>query len=76
MTTIHAQVIGDLALVPRGELEQLLELARRSEEVTLQLQDDDLPTTEIMGLADRGGAFNFWAEEGEDIYTAQDGEPL
>jgi hypothetical protein len=27
-------------------------------------------------LADQGGSFDFWREEGENIYSAQDGEPL
>ena len=84
MTTIHAQLIGNQALLPHHELERLLELARRSEEIDLQIQvenlaiieDDDVPTLSIMRLAERGGAFDFWHEEGEDIYSAEDGEPV
>jgi tetratricopeptide (TPR) repeat protein len=76
MTTIHAQLIGGQAVLPRGELDRLLELARRSETVDLQLLEDDLPTLGVMRLAEQGGAFDFWREEGEDIYTIQDGEPL
>jgi len=30
----------------------------------------------MMRLAKEGGAFLFWKEEVEDIYSAQDGEPL
>ena len=76
MTTIHAQLIGDKALLPRNELERLLELARRSEAVDLQLQQDDLPTLGMMRLAEQGGAFEFWLDKGEDIYSMNDGEPL
>lgn len=78
MTTIHAQRIGDNVLLPLGELQGLVDLARRSEEVELQVRgvDDDLPTVAIMRLAEESGAFDFWAEEGEDIYSAEDGEPL
>jgi hypothetical protein len=75
MTTIHAHLLGDQAVVPRQELERLIELARQSEPVELRLEDD-LPTGAVMRLAEAGGAFDFWREEGEDIYTAQDGEPL
>jgi hypothetical protein len=57
-------------------LEQLLELARRSEPVSLQLTEDDLPTKEVMRLAESGGAFGFWDEAGEDVYTVADGEPV
>src|SRR5438477_347020 len=74
MTTIHAQLIGDQALLPRRELEQLLELACRSEEVRLQLSEEDVSTLTMMQLAEQGGAFDFWREDGEDIYYAQDGD--
>ena len=76
MATIHAQLIGDQALLPRSELERLVELARQSEAIDLELQEDDVPTRAIMRLAEQGGAFDFWKEEGENIYSAQDGEPV
>ncbi len=76
MTIIHAQLIGDQALLPRSELERLLELARRSEVVNVELSEEDVPTVALMRLAEQGGAFDFWHEAGEDIYSAQDGEPI
>ena len=76
MTTIHAQIIGAKALLPRDDLERLLELARRSEASDLQVQEDDLPSLGMMRLAEQGGAFDFWREKGEDIYTLEDGEPV
>ena len=76
MTTIHVQCIGDKALLPQSELEQLIELARRSEAITVQRQEDDVPTLDIMRLIEQGGAFDFWKEDGEDIYSAEDGEPV
>jgi hypothetical protein len=76
MTTIRAQLIGDKVILPRSELERLLQLARQSEQVDFQILEDDLPTTGIMRLAEQGGAFDFWLEEGEDIYSVEDGEPV
>jgi hypothetical protein len=76
MTTIHAQLIGDQVILPRSELEQLVELARRSEPVGLELHEGDLSTAALMRLAEQGGAFDFWREEGENLYSAQDGEPV
>ena len=76
MTTIHVQCIGDKALLPQSELEQLIELAQRSEVITVQRQEDDVPTLGIMRLIEQGGAFDFWKEDGEDIYSAEDGEPV
>ena len=35
-----------------------------------------LPTVGIAWLADHGGAFDFWRDEGEAIYSPEDGEPL
>jgi hypothetical protein len=76
MTIIHAQLFDEGAVLPRDEFERLVELARKSEEVEVHLQEDDAPTQSIMRLAEQGGAFDFWRDEGEDIYSAEDGEPL
>jgi hypothetical protein len=76
MQTIHAQLVGDHALLPRTELERLVELACRAEQIALELREEGVPTLAVMRLAERGGAFAFWHEEGEAIYSAQDGEPL
>ena len=76
MTTIHVQCIGDKALLPQSEFEQLVELAQHYEEITVQMQEDDVPTLGIMRLAEQSGAFDFWQEEGEDIYSIEDGEPV
>jgi hypothetical protein len=76
MTTIHVQCIGDKALLPQSEFERLVDLAQRYEEITVQMQEDDVPTLGIMRLAEQSGAFDFWQEEGEDIYSIEDGEPV
>ena len=76
MTIIHAQLFDDGALLPRSEFERLVELARKSEEVEVQMQEDDVPTQSIMQLAEQGGAFDFWRDEGENIYSAEDGESI
>jgi hypothetical protein len=68
MTTLHAQLIGDKAVLPRAEFERLVELARRSDEITLQMETDEAPTLGIMRLAEQGGAFDWLAEE-EGRYT-------
>jgi hypothetical protein len=76
MTIIQAQLVGDRAILPRSQLEHLLELARRSEPVDIQLSEDDMPTANIMRLAEAGRAFEFWHDAGEDIYSANDGESV
>lgn len=76
MTTIHVQRIGDKALLPQGDFDRLVELARRCEEIALQIHEDDVPTLDIMHLVEQGSAFDFWLEEGEAIYAAEDGEPV
>jgi hypothetical protein len=76
MTTIRVQLIGDNAVLPHDELEKLVEFARRSEQIELQLREDDGSTLSLMQLAEQSGAFDFWQEEGEDIYSLEDGEPI
>jgi len=76
MTTVHAEMIGDKVLIPREELECLVDLAKRTESVQLQMQTSDISTRDLMHLSEKGGSFDFWAGEGEDIYNPSDGEPL
>jgi hypothetical protein len=71
MTILHAQLIGDKTILPRAELERLVELARRSEEIELRLETDEAPTVGIMRLAEEGKAFDWLAEE-EDVYSVED----
>jgi hypothetical protein len=71
MTTVHAQFVGDKAVIPRTEFDRLVELARASEGIELQLYEDDVPTLGIMRLAEHGGAFGWLADE-EDLYTVHD----
>ncbi len=71
MTTVHAQLVGDKAILSRTEFEQLVALARKSDEVELQMEREDLPTLGIMRLAEQGGAFDWLADEA-DLYTVND----
>lgn len=71
MTIVHAQLVGDQAILPRSEFERLMELARRSEPVDLRLTEDDLPAAGIMQLAEQGGAFD-WLASDEDLYSVDD----
>jgi hypothetical protein len=76
MTIIHAQWIGEQAVLPKQDFERLLELARRSESVDVQVTDDDLSAQAMMRLAESSGAFEFWNAAAEEIYSVQDGEPI
>jgi len=77
MTTIQAQIIGGNALLPRGDFDRLIELARRTESIDLQVHaGDELSTSDMMRLAEQSQAFQFWHEPGEEIYSSQDGEPV
>lgn len=76
MTTIHVQHVGDKAVLSQREFERLIDIARQCEEIVLQLHEDDVPTPGIMRLVEQAGAFDFWREAGEDIYSAEDGEPV
>lgn len=76
MATIHIQCIGDKALLSQRDLARLVALAQQAEAITVLRQEDDGPTLGIMRLMEQGGAFDFWKEAGEDIYSAADGEPV
>ena len=71
MTLLHAQLVGDKTVLLRAVLERLVELARRSEEIELRLETDEVPTVGILRLADEGRAFDWLAEE-EDLYSIED----
>ena len=75
MATIHIQCIGEKVLVPQSELELLVKLAQRYEDITVQRQEDDVTTEDLMRLSEESGAFDFWNEEGEDIYSSGKNKP-
>jgi alpha-D-ribose 1-methylphosphonate 5-triphosphate diphosphatase PhnM len=74
--TIHVLRVGDKTLLPQSEFEELVALARQREGIAVESHDDDTPTLAMMRLADQSGAFDFWLEDGEDIYSIDDGEPV
>ena len=71
MTILHAHLVGDTAIMPRAEFEQLVELARRSAEVAVHLEEDDTPAAGIRQVAEQGGASSWLAEE-PNIYSVDD----
>jgi hypothetical protein len=76
MTVIHALLAGDKAIVTRESFERLLAIARQSEEIAVMVQEDEVSTTEMMQWAETGGAFDFWNDTGEEIYSVADGEAV
>jgi hypothetical protein len=74
--TVHAKIVGNKAVLPREEFEWLVKLARQTEDIQLLTLEDDVPTAALMLLADECGSFEFWKEQGEEVYSMQDGEPV
>ncbi len=75
MAKIEAIIIGEQVLLPREDLERLVAIARRSEEIDLRYYQTDISTKDVMLMAEQGKSFEFWRDEGENIYTPQDGKP-
>ena len=71
MTTIHAELVGDKAVLPRLELEKLLEIARRNEPIEYISQQEEIPVSGLVELAEQSGAFEFLNVE-EDLYSVDD----
>lgn len=76
MTTVYAEIVGDKLLVSRIGLEQLVELAKRTEPVKLQIISSDVSTRDLMRLSENGGSFDFWADPKVVNYSANDGKSL
>ena len=76
MTTIHVQRVGDQAVLSQSDFDQLVVLARQREPIAVEVREEDVPTLAVMRLAEQGGAFDFWLEDAENVYSADDGEPL
>jgi hypothetical protein len=75
MAAITVRHLGASAVLSRGDLERIVALARQVEKVEVHI-DQDISTLDMMRLAEQGGAFDFWNEPGEQIYSADDGEPV
>jgi len=46
------------------------------EQVEIIIIKDEIDSEEILKIAQAGKSFDFLSEPGEDIYTAEDGEPV
>lgn len=75
MATIHIQSIGDKAVISQHELAELVQLAQQSKDIRIK-QDPINSASWSIYLAEHSGAFDFWKDPGEDIYSAEDGEPI
>ncbi len=76
MTKIQGQVYGDQVMLPRMHLDRLVELARNSDAIDLELCEVETTARDILTMAEKGKAFDFWHEAGEDVYSATDGAPI
>ena len=73
MVRVHAESVGPgKVLVSREELEKLIEVARKVEEVELIESADDLSAAGLMRIATEGGSFQFLDDPREDLYTVND----
>lgn len=73
MIKIHAQKFAESkAIVDLQELYQLIDLARKVEEVEFNEIESDLPIEALMRLAETGGALDFLNDPREDIYSLED----
>jgi flagellar motility protein MotE (MotC chaperone) len=77
MTTIHAEIRDERAILPLKEFERLMELARLSEAVEVldtsaeACGEDEMTNREWLQLAQDGGAFDWLADE-PDLYSEAD----
>lgn len=71
METVHVERVGDQAVLPLVDLERLVEIARRTEEIEVRIDDDEIPSAGIVRLAELGHAFDWLAQE-EDLYSVAD----
>ena len=76
MTKIQGQVFGDQVMLPRTHLDRLVELARNSDAIDLELFEGETTARDILTMAEHGRAFDFWHEAGEEVYSPNDGEPV
>lgn len=72
MTTLHVREVGDVALVPREEFEWLLELARRSGSVEVEVQHEDAPSTRELARLAQSSAAWAWLHDEPDLYSRDD----
>ena len=59
-------------IISTEDLQKLVELAEKVEPIKIKTKESDFDTTDLMRLAENGGAFDFLHDDGEDIYTLDD----
>lgn len=59
----------DLAVAQRRAVREYIRYAKR-------MRLKALAGTDTMQLAEHGKSFEFWLDQSEDVYTAEDGDPV
>ena len=69
MATVHFDHFGKKVLLTKEDLDRLIDLARQVEEINLETSDD-FPTKSLMHLEEKGGAFQWLADEADEYSIA------
>ena len=66
------RIQGDRVVLESADFNELVQRAKRVEEVVIEEVDTDLPVEGLMKLVEEDEAFAFLHDPAEDIYTAKD----
>jgi len=66
------RIRGDRVVLESTDFDELVQRAKRVEEVVIEEVDDDLPVEGLMKLVEEDEAFAFLHDPAEDIYTEND----
>lgn len=66
------RIQGDRVVLESADFNELVQRAKRVEEVVIEEVDTDLPVEGLMKLVEEDEAFAFLHDPAEDIYTAND----
>lgn len=77
---ISSHVIGLLEKMTPEEQEEVEVFAEfvisRRKSRKQKIYTNEIPTQELMRLAEEGGSYNWLASEAEDVYSIEDGEDV
>jgi len=72
LTIALRRIQGDRVVLESADFNELVQRAKRIEEVVIEEVDNDLPVEGLMKLVEEDEAFAFLHDPAEDIYTEND----
>jgi len=72
MNVVIEKISKNKAIIDLEVIKELVKKAKKGDKINIIEKEEDISAKDLMKLSEKGGAFDFLNDVGEDIYTIDD----